>query len=238
MIFIQPKRALARPSRRGAWPQRAAATLLPLAFAFGPAPAVARGLSPTPQASVRGLRPPTATRYNFPPPSRGDRFARGGLDWARGEKGWRRWGSLIRSVAQREGVDPYVLGAYVWVESAFDPHQDYAAGGMRAIGLGSVQAQDHRRYSVGQLMNPELNLSLTAREFKACWRPQDMAGTVMDVWYPSWRRRLAQGRGIPVVGHPSVYVQAIANRYHALRRLDASRHEAARLESTRQEAAR
>lgn len=220
MITPSPKRALARPPRRGAhWSSRAFASLLPLAFAFSPAPAAARATGPSPEASVRGLRP-AQPRYNFPPPSRGDRFARGGLDWALGRRGWARWGALIHRVAQREGVDPYVLGAYVWVESAFDPHQDYAAGGMRALGLGSVQAQDHRRFSVAQLLQPEFNLTLTAREFKACWKPADMAGTVMDVWYPAWRRRLAQGRGIPVVGHPSVYVQAIANRYHALRQMD------------------
>lgn len=162
----------------------------------------------------------TAPRYNFPPPSRGDRFARRGLNLKVGIKGWRRFGGLIKRVADVHRIDPYVLGAYIWVESEFDDRQDYVRGPRRALGLGSVQAQDHRRYSAAQLMDPALNLDITAREFKAKWRPTDMFGTVMDVWYPAWRRLARQGEPLPVLKRPEVYVQAIANRYYALREID------------------
>lgn len=162
----------------------------------------------------------TTPRYNFPPASRGDRFARKGLNLKVGIKGWRRFGGLIKRIAGTHRVDPYVLGAYIWVESEFDARQDYVRGPRRALGLGSVQAQDHRRYTADQLMDPSLNVDITAREFKAKWRPNDMFGTVMDVWYPAWRRLARRGEPLPVLKRPDVYVQAIANRYYALREID------------------
>lgn len=162
----------------------------------------------------------TVPRYNFPPASRGDRFARKGLNLKVGIKGWRRFGALIKRISRKHKVDPFVLGAYIWVESEFDDRQDYVRGPRRALGLGSVQAQDHRRYTAAQLFDPALNVDITAREFKAKWRPTDMFGTVMDVWYPAWRRLARRGEPLPVLKRPDVYVQAIANRYYALREID------------------
>jgi hypothetical protein len=159
-------------------------------------------------------------RYNFPPASRADRFSRSGPSVKVGITGWRKYGKLIKKVAAEQRIDPYVLGAYVWVESKFDANQDYAANGKRALGLGSVQATDHRRYSIQKLKDPYFNLTITAKEFRHRWKPNDMFGTVMDVWYPAWRRRAAQGRQLPVVKTPRVYVQAIANRYYALKEID------------------
>lgn len=158
--------------------------------------------------------------YNFPAATRGDRFARHGLQFKAGIRGWRRYGRMIKRVARAYDIDPYVLGAYVWVESGFNPHQDYSDDGCRAIGLGSVQATDHPGCTLATLQDPYTNLCLTAQEFSQKWTPHDMAGTVMDVWYPAWRRRLARGEGIPVVHTPDAYVQAIANRYYALREID------------------
>jgi hypothetical protein len=160
-------------------------------------------------------------RYNFPPPSRGDRFARNGLNLKEGIKGWTRYGKIIKAVSKEQRVDPFVIGAYIWVESNFDPHQDYANETAHAIGLGSVQPADyHYRYSEAQLMDPWLNVTLTAKEFRQKWHAKDLAGTVMDVWYPAWRRRVAQGEHLPVVRYPHVYVQAVANRYYALQEID------------------
>jgi soluble lytic murein transglycosylase-like protein len=165
-----------------------------------------------------------AARYNFPPASRGDRFARNGPSMKVGIQGWRKYGPLIKRVAAEQRIDPYILGAYVWVESKFDPRQDYSANGKRALGLGSVQATDHRKYSPEKLKEPYLNLTITAKEFRSRWKPNDMFGTVMDVWYPNWRRKVAIGKHIPVVKTPHVYVQAIANRYYALKEIDSRLH--------------
>ncbi|HEY9722288.1 MAG TPA: hypothetical protein V6D47_09750 [Oscillatoriaceae cyanobacterium] len=158
--------------------------------------------------------------YNFPAATRGDRFARHGLKFRAGIVGWRHYGRLIKRVARSYDIDPYVLGAYVWVESGFNAKQDYSHDGFRAIGLGSVQATDHPKCTLHTLQDPYTNLCLTAQEFSEKWTPHDMAGTVMDVWYPAWRRKLAHGEDIPVVQSPDVYVQAIANRYYALREID------------------
>jgi hypothetical protein len=158
--------------------------------------------------------------YNFPPPSRGDRFARRGLDLRVGIRGWRRFGTLIKQTATSHGVDPFVVGAYIWVESEFDPKQDYVRGPKRAIGLGSVQATEHPRLTIAEMMEPRRNVELTVREFAEKWHPNDMRGTVMDVWYPAWRHMVARGRPLPVIRAPEVYVQAIANRYYALREID------------------
>ncbi|MEB3329073.1 MAG: hypothetical protein VKQ33_07560 [Candidatus Sericytochromatia bacterium] len=198
--------------------------LLTLALAAPSALASTPASRPLPQqppadrhGEARGRHQPG---YNFPPPSRGDRFARRGLNLKVGIRGWRRFGPLIKKVARAHGVDPFVVGAYIWVESEFDPRQDYVRGPRRAIGLGSVQATDHPGLSVAALMEPRRNVELTVREFADKWRPNDMRGTVMDVWYPAWRRMVAVGRPLPVIRTPGVYVQAIANRYYALREID------------------
>jgi hypothetical protein len=197
-----------------------AAALLTTAARPQPQPEPAK---PVPAATVT----PAATRqgstvkrprYNFPAASRGDRFARAGLDLHKGRRGWTKYGPMIKAVSHDHGIDPHVLGAYVWVESGFNPNQDYRHGKLRALGLGSVQAQDFPQYTAKQLKEPRLNLTITAREFKAKWKQHDMFGTVMDVWYPAWRR--LDPKKIPVIGQPSTYVQAIANRYDVLCRLD------------------
>ncbi len=155
------------------------------------------------------------TPYNLLAPGK-DRW---GVSPATGIKGWSRWGSLIEEVALRHGLDPAILGAYVWTESNFDTHQYYAARGLHAVGLGSVQAQDHPALGptialrVQRLQqDPRLNLTLTAREFRSRWNPQDMFGTVMDVWYPAWRT----GRRIPSLGDAFGYMQLFSNRYFIL----------------------
>jgi hypothetical protein len=151
-------------------------------------------------------------RYNFPSASRGDRFAKHGLNLKVGIKGWRRFGKTIKRVAHEQKIDPYVLGAYCWVESGFDPEQDYSNGDKRALGLGSVQATDHPGIDPDRLQEPYTNLTITAREFRRKWRPHDMFGTVMDVWYPAWR----SGRRIPNLGNAFGYMQLFSNRYFAL----------------------
>lgn len=173
-----------------------------------------------PKRQVLDRRGSTVPRYNFPPASRGDRFARRGLNMKVGIQGWRRYGRLIKRVARTHQIDPFVLGAYVWVESEFDPNQDYTNGRKRALGLGSVQATDFRQYTPAQLKQPHLNLTLTAKEFAHKWNSRDMFGTVMDVWYPRWRQRMAAGERLPVVKTPHTYVQAIANRFYALQEID------------------
>lgn len=162
----------------------------------------------------------TLQRYNFPTASRGDRFAPDGISLRHGRIGWKRFGPLIKRVAKAQHINPFVLGAYIWLESGFDPDQDYKHNKLRAIGLGSVQPSDYPWYSLKELAKPELNLKLTAREFRHKWKPHDMAATVMDVWFPRWRVHMAAKKPIPVVGTPRAYVQAIANRYFALQRID------------------
>lgn len=155
------------------------------------------------------------TPYNMLAPGK-DRW---GISPAHGIKGWQRWGSVIEEVAIAHGLDPAILGAYVWTESNFDTNQHYAARGLHAVGLGSVQAQDHPELGATldervRLLqrDPRLNLTITAREFKGRWNPQDMFGTVMDVWYPAWRT----GRQIPSLGNAFGYMQLFSNRYFML----------------------
>lgn len=155
------------------------------------------------------------TPYNLLNPAK-DRW---GLSVKEAEIGWRKYGALIEQVAIEQGIDPLILGAYVWTESNFDTRQDTRARGLIAVGLTSVQAQDYRRLGgtleerVERLKrDPHLNLTLAAREFKSRWNPDDMFGTVMDVWYPAWRRN---GR-IPNLGTAYAYVQLFSNRYFLL----------------------
>lgn len=155
------------------------------------------------------------TPYNLLAPAK-DRW---GLSPKQAIDGWNKYGRLIEEVAIAHGLDPVILGAYVWTESNFDTNQYYAARGLHAVGLGSVQAQDHPELGktiaerVRRLQqDPRLNLEITAREFKAKWNPQDMFGTVMDVWYPAWRR----GGTIPNLGNAFGYMQLFSNRYFLL----------------------
>jgi hypothetical protein len=139
-----------------------------------------------------------------------------------GVGGWKRYGELIEREALAQGLDPAILGAYVWTESNFDTKQLTRDGSLIAVGLGSVQAQDYAwigkslKDRIHRLQDdPALNLSLTALEFKAKWNPQDMFGTVMDVWYPSWRN----GQRFPNLGNAFGYVQLFSNRYFMLLQL-------------------
>lgn len=155
------------------------------------------------------------TPYNLLAPGH-DRW---GVSTQEAIKGWSRFGHLIEDVSLSLGLDPAILGAYVWTESNFDPNQYNASGGLIAVGLGSVQAQDypslgltlHERVRRLQ-QDTRLNLLLTAKEFKSRWNPQDMFGTVMDVWYPAWR----DGRSIPHMGNAFGYIQLFSNRYFIL----------------------
>lgn len=155
------------------------------------------------------------TPYNLLAPAK-DRW---GISVKQGVKGWQTYGAMIEEAALRYGLDPAVLGAYIWTESNFDTNQYYAARGLHAVGLGSVQAQDHPELGptlairVHKLQSdPRLNLDITAKEFRYRWNPQDMFGTVMDVWYPAWRR----GGAIPSVGNAYGYMQLFSNRYFLL----------------------
>jgi len=152
------------------------------------------------------------TPYNLLAPAK-DRW---GLTPKEALKGWAKFGSVIEEVAIAHDLDPVILGAYVWTESNFDTNQYTTARGLHAVGLGSVQAQYFPTLGVTMpdrvrrlQQDPRLNLTLTAREFKAKWNPQDMFGTVMDVWYPAWRR----GGKIPNLGNAFGYMQLYSNRY-------------------------
>lgn len=155
------------------------------------------------------------TPYNLMTPAK-DRW---GLTAKQGLEGWRKYGLLIEEVAVEHGIDPLILGAYVWTESNFDTNQDYAARGLRAVGLTSVQVYDYPKIAptlsqrVAKLKtDPKLNLRLCAQEFRSRWKPEDMFATVMDVWYPAWRRR----DRIPALGTAYGYMQLFSNRYFLL----------------------
>lgn len=166
-------------------------------------------------AALPHKRDDELTPYNLLNPAK-DRW---GLSAKEAEIGWQRFGPLIEQVAIEQGIDPLILGAYVWTESNFDARQDTRARGKIAVGLASIQAQDYAHLGlplearVERLKrDPYLNLTLAAKEFKARWKPDDMFGTVMDVWYPAWRRK---GR-IPNLGTAYAYVQLFSNRYFLL----------------------
>ncbi|HEY9854698.1 MAG TPA: hypothetical protein V6D05_03090 [Stenomitos sp.] len=155
------------------------------------------------------------TPYNLLNPAK-DRW---GLTAKEAQLGWQKYGPIIEQVAIEQDIDPLILGAYVWTESNFDTRQDTRARGKVAVGLASIQAQDYAHLGgaledrVERLKrDPYLNLTLAAKEFKAHWNPNDMFGTVMDVWYPAWRRQGA----IPNMGTAYAYVQLFSNRYFLL----------------------
>ena len=135
-----------------------------------------------------------------------------------GIRGWEKYRPLIEKAAIEQGIDPMILGTYIWTESNFDSNQDHRERGMYAVGLGSVQAQYHPELGpletrIRRLKeDPLLNLRITAKEFKAVWKSEDMFGTVMDVWYPAWRKR----RSIPNLGNAYGYMQLFSNRYFML----------------------
>lgn len=177
----------------------------------------ARDVEPLYQAlaALPHKRDDELTPYNLLNPAK-DRW---GLSAKEAELGWQKFGPLIEQVAIEQGIDPLILGAYVWTESNFDSRQDTRARGKIAVGLASIQAQDYTSLGgplealVERLkQDPHLNLTLAAREFKARWNPDDMFGTVMDVWYPAWRKK---GR-IPNLGTAYAYVQLFSNRYFLL----------------------
>src|SRR5690242_1980172 len=109
----------------------------PARSAPAPAPRDTTPVSPPSGSDTFKADSLPGNQYDLPAPRNKDKwdndFRRDALKY--GQKGWARYGDLIKDVAARQHIDPYVLGAYVWNESNFNPNQDYSAGGMHAVGL-------------------------------------------------------------------------------------------------------
>ena len=122
-----------------------------------------------------------------------------------------QWISHIESAAARYGLDPNLLTALVWTESAFRPDAVSPAG---AIGLGQLMPGTARELGVNP-HDPEANLEGGARYLR---QQLDTFGGNLEkalAAYNAGPGRVRQAGGVPAIRETQLYVAAIIGRLSA-----------------------
>ncbi|MEO1062734.1 MAG: lytic transglycosylase domain-containing protein [Actinomycetota bacterium] len=129
--------------------------------------------------------------------------------WSAGlpERG-QEWAAAIEAAATRHGLEPELLGALVWSESAFDPQAVSSAG---AIGLAQLMPGTAAGLGVDPT-DPLQNLEGGARYLR---QQLDRFGTfeLGLAAYNAGPTRVAQAGGIPAIAETQAYVQVVLDRY-------------------------
>lgn len=115
------------------------------------------------------------------------------------------FGPLIRSVAEKNGLDPALMMAISRIESGFSPKARSRVG---AVGLMQVMPSTGRRLKCGDLTDPAVNVNCAARllrkllDYYKGRLVYAMAGYARGLGHPNARRR---ERRAPSTG----YVEAV-----------------------------
>jgi len=122
-------------------------------------------------------------------------------------------GNHVVTAAGREGLDPYLLAAVVYIESGFNQAATSHAG---ALGLGQLMPHTAQAAGVdprdpwGNLMGSALTLRGSFLEF-GDW-PRALAA------YNAGPGAVRRYRGIPPYAETRSYVRAVLGTYHKIRR--------------------
>lgn len=122
------------------------------------------------------------------------------------------WGEEITAAAERHGIEPELLAALVWSESAFDPDAVSSAG---AIGLAQLMPGTAEELGVDPT-DPLENLDGGAR-----YLSEQLArfGTfeLGLAAYNAGPGRVSEAGGVPAIAETQAYVQVVLDRYVRLR---------------------
>jgi soluble lytic murein transglycosylase-like protein len=129
--------------------------------------------------------------------------------WSAGlpERG-QQWAASIEAAATRHGLEPQLLGALVWSESAFDPQAVSSAG---AIGLAQLMPATAAGLGVDP-RDPLQNLEGGARYLR---EQLDRFGSfeLGLAAYNAGPTRVARAGGVPAIAETRAYVQVVLDRY-------------------------
>lgn len=123
-----------------------------------------------------------------------------------------QWIDQIETAAARYGLDPNLLTALVWTESAFRPDAVSPAG---AIGLGQLMPGTAAGMGVDP-HDPVQNLDGAARYLR---EQLDRFGSVdlALAAYNAGPGRVMQSGGVPNIAETQAYVRIVSNRFESLR---------------------
>ena len=133
----------------------------------------------------------------------------GAGEWSSGlpERG-QEWAAPIEAAATRHNLEPELLGALVWSESAFDPQAVSSAG---AIGLAQLMPATAAGLGVDP-RDPLQNLEGGARYLRQQldrFRSFELGLAA----YNAGPTRVAQAGGVPAIAETQAYVQVVLDRY-------------------------
>ncbi len=133
----------------------------------------------------------------------------GAGEWSAGlpERG-QEWAAAIEAAANRHGLEPELLGALVWSESAFDPQAVSSAG---AIGLAQLMPGTAAGLGVDP-RDPLQNLEGGARYLR---EQLDRFGSfeLGLAAYNAGPTRVSQAGGVPAIAETQAYVRVVLDRY-------------------------
>lgn len=121
------------------------------------------------------------------------------------------WAPAIKEAAERNGLDPKLLAAVVWSESAFNPEAVSSAG---AIGLGQLMPGTAAELGVDPT-DPEQNLDGSAR-YLAAQINRFGRNDLGLAAYNAGPGRVSRAGGIPQIAETQAYVHVVLDRYAQL----------------------
>lgn len=122
------------------------------------------------------------------------------------------WADEIASAAQRHGLEPELLAAMIWSESAFDPGAVSSAG---AIGLTQLMPATAASLGVDP-HDAAQNLDGGARYLSEQLRRFGTFELGLAA-YNAGPTRVANAGGVPAIAETQAYVQVVLDRYVRLR---------------------
>lgn len=118
------------------------------------------------------------------------------------------WAAAIEAAATRHQLEPELLGALVWSESAFDPQAVSSAG---AIGLAQLMPPTAAGLGVDP-HDPLQNLEGGARYLREQLNRFGSFELGLAA-YNAGPTRVAQAGGVPAIAETQAYVQVVLDRY-------------------------
>ena len=125
--------------------------------------------------------------------------------------------ALIRTSANRHGIDPGLMKAMMHTESAFNPNARSPVG---AQGLMQLMPATARRFSVGNPWNPAENIEGSAKYIAWLLRRFNNNIEYAVAGYNAGEGNVDKYGGIPPFRETRNYVKNVMSRYHSLYKND------------------
>lgn len=119
------------------------------------------------------------------------------------------WDGFIERVAGSQGLDPDLVKAVAWVESAFDPRAVSPKG---AVGLMQLMPATAERYGVRDRTDPYESLQAGTRHLRDLLDEFDGDLTLALAAYNAGSGAVRRSGGVPAFAETRSYVKKVRNR--------------------------